>query len=79
MRQVIIFETDHERGLAAEALANEWLIAHPKVNILKFEYQANVSLAANDYTSGSETHQSICILYNMNGFDAAIEVLRERT
>ena len=46
MRQVIIFETDHERGLTAEALANEWLVTHPTVDII------NVSLAVNQRGSG---------------------------
>ena len=72
MRQIIIFETDHERGLTAETLANEWLIAHPKVDII------NVSLATTYYGAGSATHQSICILYDKDGFDLAMEKLRER-
>ena len=70
MRQVIIFETDHERGLTVEALANEWLVMHPTVDII------NVSLAVNQRGSGSTTHQSICILYDVNGFDLAMKTLR---
>lgn len=70
MRQVIIFETDHERGLAAEALANEWLIAHPTIDVI------NVSLAVNQHGSGLTTHQSICVLYDVDGFDLAMETLR---
>ena len=72
MRQVIIFETDHERGLTAEALANDWIRAHYKVDII------NVSLATTQYGDGSVIHQSICILYDKDGFDLAIEKLRER-
>lgn len=72
MRQVIIFETDHERGLTAEALANDWIRAHHKLDII------NVSLAVNQRGSGSTTHQSICILYDVNGFDLAMKTLHER-
>ncbi len=70
MRQVIIFETDHERGLTAEALANDWISAHHKLDII------NVSLATTQYGVGSAIHQSICILYNVDGFDLAMETLR---
>lgn len=72
MRQVIIFETDHERGLTAEALANDWISAHYKVDII------NVSLATTQYGVNSAIHQSICVLYEADGYDLAIETLRRR-
>lgn len=72
MRQVIIFETDYERGLTAETLANDWIVAHPTVDII------NASLATTQYGAGSVIHQSICILYDINGFDLAMGILRER-
>ena len=72
MRQVIIFETDHECGLTAEALANDWISEQHKVDII------NVSLATTQYGAGSAIHQSICILYDKDGFDLAMEKLRER-
>lgn len=45
---------------------------HPTVDII------NVSLAVNQRGSGSTMHQSICILYDVNGFDLAMKTLHER-
>lgn len=67
MKKVVIFETDFSRpegSQTAEEQANKWLKEHVGCPIINFTYQANVALAANEYGSGTETHQSICILYD---------------
>lgn len=67
MKQFIIFEARYygsPQYKSADELANQWLKDHPGITIIDFKYQANVSLAANEQTSGSEYHQSICILYD---------------
>ena len=69
MKQFIIFEAGYYGSpspvyTSADELANQWLKEHPGITIIDFKYQANVSLAANEQTSGSDYHQSICILYD---------------
>lgn len=67
MKQIIIFEAGYYGSpeyKSADELANQWLKEHPGITIIDFKYQANVSLAANEQTSGSDYHQSICILYD---------------
>ena len=67
MKQVAIFETDYSRpegSQTAEEQANKWLKEHVGCPIINFTYRANVALAANEQTSGSDYHQSICILYD---------------
>lgn len=69
MKQFIIFEAGYHGSpspvyTSADELANQWLKEHPGITIIDFKYQANVSLAANEQTSGSDYHQSICILYD---------------
>lgn len=69
MKQFVIFEAGYHGSpspvyTSADELANQWLKEHPGITIIDFKYQANVSLAANEQTSGSDYHQSICILYD---------------
>ena len=69
MKQFVVFEAGYHGSpspvyTSADELANQWLKEHPGITIIDFKYQANVSLAANEQTSGSDYHQSICILYD---------------
>ena len=69
MQQIKIFTTDsgfRENWVSADDKANKWLSENPNVRVLDMRYQANVSGFADSGVSGSEFHESICLLYEIS-------------
>lgn len=68
MQQIKIFTTDSaylEGWESADDKANKWLSENPNVRILDMRYQANISGFADSGVSGSDFHESICLLYEV--------------
>lgn len=69
MQQIKIFTTDfgfRENWVSADDKANKWLAENPQVRILDMRYQANISGFADSGVSGSDFHESICLLYEVS-------------
>lgn len=70
MQQIKIFTSDspyREGWKSADDKANKWLSENPNVRILDMRYQANVSGFADSGVSASDFHESICLLYEVDG------------
>ena len=68
MQQLKIFTSDppyREGWRSADDIANEWLRENPNVRVLDMRYQANVSGSADSGVSGSDFHEAICLLYEV--------------
>ena len=69
MQQIKIFTSDSaykEGWVSADDKANKWLAENPQVRILDMRYQANVSGFAGSGVSGSDFHESVCLLYEIS-------------